>query len=132
MKLFLFFSLIFISTSVYSQDDQFIHVTTANDGSKVFVKYEGKVYDSKQFWLKMNNPSKTIKNKNGKLIKSGGGYLMRFFELNCSTKTYSASDGVEYNNSGKVVKKLYDIYNDRVIPGSVMDGVYEYVCSEFE
>ena len=94
----------------------------------MFVKQEDEVYDIKHYWVKLTNPLKTVKHKSGKYIKTGGGYTMQFMKLDCSDKTYSASNGVIYNSSGKVVRETFDLYNERVIPGSIMEGVYDFVC----
>ena len=96
------------------------------------MKFEDEIFNTKNFWVKMTNPIKTIKNKSGKYIKSGGGYTLQFMKLDCSYKTYSATDGVTYNSSGKVVRETFDLYNERVIPGSIMEGIYRYVCIEEE
>ncbi|MCA1919044.1 MAG: hypothetical protein LDL38_06565, partial [Flavobacterium piscis] len=75
------------------------------------------------------NPIKTIKNKKGQLIKSGGDSSVQFYKLDCSEKRYSTSDGVIYDRNGKVSQKIYiDSYNDKIIPGTVLSAVYRYVC----
>jgi hypothetical protein len=121
--------LILISQKSLSQNDEFTYVASATDGTEVYVLYERDNYGTKEFWVKMVKPVKTVKNKKGKFIKSGGGYTLAFFKMDCSTKTYSTSDGVEYNRNGQVVNRSFiDVYDEKVIPGSVLSAVYKFVC----
>lgn len=128
MKKILLILILLFTSKIYSQNNDFVYVTSAKDGTEVYVKQEDEVFNTKHFWIKMTNPVKKVKSKSGKYIKSGGGYTMQFMKLDCSDKTYSTSDGVMYNTSGKVVREVFDLYNERVIPGSIMEGIYNYVC----
>ncbi len=127
----IFFTLLFIiiCQKSFSQDDEFKYVASSRDGTEVYVLFERDSYGTKEFWVKMVAPIKTIKNKKGKLIKTGGGYILTFFKMNCSSKTYSTSDGLEYNKEGEVIRRnFFDVYNEKVIPGTILSGVYKYVC----
>ncbi|KQB37663.1 surface-adhesin E family protein [Flavobacterium aquidurense] len=121
--------LLVISSKSFSQNDDFQYVTSAKDGTEVYLYFEKDNYDTKEFWLKIVPPIKTGKNKKGKLIKTGGGSSVQFYKLDCSEKTYSTSDGVIYDRNGEIIEKIYnDSYNDKIIPGTVMSAVYRYVC----
>lgn len=124
------FLLFIISANSFSQnDDEYQYVGSAKDGTKVYILFEKENYGMKEFWIKMINPVKTVKNKKGKLIKSGGGYTLEFCEMNCSAKTFSTSNGIKYNKNGDVAQRLYDdTYNERVIPGTIMDAIHNYIC----
>jgi len=121
--------LFIISSKSFSQNDEFQYVASAKDGTEVYLYFERDNNGTKEFWLKIINPIKTIKNKKGQLIKSGGDSSVQFYKLDCSEKRYSTSDGVIYDRNGKVSQKIYiDSYNDKIIPGTVLSAVYRYVC----
>ena len=118
-----------ISSKSFSQDDEFQYVTSTKDGTEVYLYFERDNDGTKEFWLKIINPIKKIKNKKGKLIETGGDSSVQFYKLNCSDKRYSTSDGVIYDRNGKVIQKIYiDSYDDKIIPGTVLSAVYRYVC----
>lgn len=126
--LFTAFLLIVFSKS-FSQNDEFQYVTSAKDGTEIYLYFEKGNDDIKEFWLKIINPTKTVKNKKGQLIKTGGDSNVQFYKLDCSEKRYSTSDGVIYDRNGKIIQKIYiDSYDDKIIPGTVMNAVYRYVC----
>jgi len=113
----------------FSQNDEFQYVTSTKDGTEIYLYFEKDNDGIKEFWLKMINPIKTVKNKKGKLIKTGGDSSVQFYKLNCSEKRYSTSDGVIYDREGKVIQKIYiNSYDDKIIPGTVLNVVYRYVC----
>jgi hypothetical protein len=118
-----------IYSKSFSQNDEFQYVTSAKDGTEVYMYFEKDNDGTKEFWLKIVDPSKNIKNKKGQLIKTGGSSSVQFYKLNCSEKTYSTSDGVIYDRNGEVIKRIYnDSYNDRIIPGTILNAVYKYIC----
>lgn len=130
MKKILYTILLFIVyNKSFSQNDEFQYVTSAKDGTEIYLYFEKDNDGVKEFWLKIINPIKSIKNNKGKLIKTSGDSTVQFYKLDCSEKRYSTSDGVVYNRNGKVIQKIYiDSYNDKVIPGTIMSAVYRYVC----
>ena len=129
MKKILLIILFIISSKSFSQNDEFQYVTSTKDGTEIYLYFEKDNDGVKEFWLKMINPIKTVKNKKGKLIKTGGDSSVQFYKLNCSEKRYSTSDGVIYDREGKVTQKIYiDSYDDKIIPGTVLSAVYRYVC----
>lgn len=127
-KILLTILLFTIYTKSFSQNDEFQYVTSTKDGTEIYLYFEKDNDGIKEFWLKMINPIKTVKNKKGKLIKTGGDSSVQFYKLNCSEKRYSTSDGVIYDREGKVIQKIYsDSYDDKIIPGTVLSAVYRYV-----
>lgn len=130
MKTILLTILFFISSSKsFSQNDDFQYVTSTKDGTGIYLYFEKDNDGIQEFWLKVINPIKTVKNKKGKLIKTGGDSSVQFYKLNCPEKRYSTSDGVIYDRDGKVIQKIYiDSYDDKIIPGTVLSAVYRYVC----
>ncbi|QSW89945.1 hypothetical protein J0383_03790 [Flavobacterium endoglycinae] len=126
--LFTAFLLIVFSKS-FSQTDEFQYVTSGQDGTEVYLFFERDNDGYKEFWLKLVSPTKTVKNKKGKLIKTGGDSTLQFYKLDCSEKTYSTSDGVIYNRNGEAIKKIYiNSYDDKIIPGTILSAVYKFVC----
>ena len=126
--LFTAFLLIVFSKS-FSQTDEFQYVTLGQDGTEVYLFFERDNDGYKEFWLKLVSPTKTVKNKKGKLIKTGGDSTLQFYKLDCSEKTYSTSDGVIYNRNGEAIKKIYiNSYDDKIISGTILSAVYKFVC----
>ena len=74
-KLFIGVLVLFFNVLTYSQtDDDFTYAAEGVDGSEYYYYIE-KINDfSKDVWIKSTKPLKTIKNKKGKYIKTGGGY----------------------------------------------------------
>ena len=133
MKKILFaFLLLIISNKSFSQsDDEFQYVTKSTDGTEVYIHFEKENYGTKEFWIKWVIPIKSTKNKNGKIIKSGGGHVLEYCKLDCSDKTYSLSDTIKYDRNGKAIGDNYsETYNEKVIPGSVMNGIYRFICEK--
>lgn len=132
MKKTLFTLLILIiSSKTFSQtDDEFQYVTSSKSGNEVYIHFEKDNYGTKEFWLKITEPIKTTKNKRGKLIKTGGGYTLEYIKMDCAEKEYSSSDAIKYDKNGNSTRRpeYYDTQGEKIIPGSVMSGVYRYIC----
>lgn len=130
-KIIFSFLLLFVSFSSFSQsDDDFIYVTSSKSGDDFYVYMENSNDETKKFWIKINYPTITVKGKNGKNIKKVGGKAVYYVVMNCTDKTYSTSNMVLYDGYGNAKKRPahLDTYGDRVIPGSVTNGIYRYVC----
>ncbi|AIN75171.1 hypothetical protein O8E88_000461 [Flavobacterium psychrophilum] len=131
MKKILFIFLLFISIKSFSQsDDEFQYITSSASGTQVYVHFEKDNYGTKEFWLKMTEPVKSTKGKNGRIIKTGGGYTLEYIKMNCSEKEYSSSNGVQYykNGNSKHRPEYYDSNDEKIIPGSIMTAVYKFIC----
>ncbi|POS00663.1 hypothetical protein Q361_1332 [Flavobacterium croceum DSM 17960] len=132
MKKLLFTILILaISSKTFSQtDDEFQYVTSSKSGNEVYIHFEKDNYGTKEFWLKMTEPIKTTKNKNGKIIKTGGGYSLEYITMDCSEKEYGSSNAVKYDRNGNPTQRpdYYDTHGEKIIPGSVMSAVHKYIC----
>ncbi|HSD06250.1 hypothetical protein [Flavobacterium sp.] len=132
MKKTLFTLLILIiSSKTFSQtDDEFQYITSSKSGNELYIHFEKDNYGTKEFWLKITEPIKTIKNKSGKLIKTGGGYTLEYIKMDCAEKEYSSSDAIKYDKNGNPTRRpeYYDTQGEKIIPGSVMSSVYRYIC----
>ena len=127
--LFAFLFLIISNKSFSQSDDEFQYVTKSENGTEVYIHFEKENYGTKEFWIKWVFPIKSTKNKSGKIIKSGGGYALEYCKLNCSEKVYSLTDTIEYDKNGKVTGNNYsEKYQEKVVPGSVMNGIYRFIC----
>ena len=77
MKKALIILCLFFATISYSQnEDGFEYIGDSDDGTQYFVKIEKINTDSKDTWLKWIEPTKTVKNKNGKYVKIAGDYTL--------------------------------------------------------
>jgi hypothetical protein len=131
MKKILFaFLLLIISNKSFSQsDDEFQYVGESVNGDEVYIHFEKENYGTKEFWIKWILPVKSTKNKNGKIIKSGGGYVLEYCKIDCSEKTYSISDTIKYDKNGNVIANNYsETYQQKVVPGSMMNGIHRFIC----
>lgn len=132
-KIILSSLLLLVSFSSFSQDAEgYTEVATSKDGDIFSVYIEKTEGDRTEFWLKTTAPIKTIKGKNGKTIKKGGEKVLWFVIMDCPDKTYSTSNYVFYDSFGKSKdgSVVLNEYNKRVVPGTVMNIVYDYVCKK--
>lgn len=123
--------LLIISMKSFSQsDDEFQYITSSTSGTEVYVHFEKDNNGTKEFWLKMTEPLKTVKSKNGKIINTGGGYTLEYINMNCNEKDYSSSNALKYDKKGTASQRpeYYDTYDVKIVPGSVMSAVYRYIC----
>lgn len=125
--------LLFINVSYSQSDEDFNFVTTSKDGTEYYVYIEKNTEYSKEIWVKSLIPTKTIKNKKGKYVKIGGGYNLAFIIMSCSKKKYDINQTVSYNKDGKVTENSdFPSYDKKIVPGSVMSGIYDFVCNSEE
>ena len=133
-ELLLFFIFTLFSNYSYSQSDEnFVYIGSNTENFKHYV-YKEKVNSlSIDAWIKTIEPTKTVKNKKGKYVKTGGRYSLTFVSMNCSTREYDITQEVTYNIDGKVISSNdFPKYGKKVIPGSIMTSVCDYLCSEEE
>lgn len=134
-KLFIIFILSFLPIHSFSQED-FKYATSSKDGTDYYIKIVEK--DSEygllplKVWVKNTNKTKTFKNKKGKLVTTGGGYTLVLMEISCRSKTYIIKQSVTYNNAGNVTESddNYSPISKEIVPGSVMEGIFDSACSE--
>lgn len=72
---------------------------------------------------------RTIKNKKGKYVKTGGGKILQLMDISCSSQTYQIKSGVRYNSKGEVIAS--DNFGDfpkNIVPGTVMESLYDEIC----
>lgn len=124
--------LLFLSFSkIYSQNEDFTYVTSSTNGEDYSVLIK-KIDDySTEIWVKNTVPIKSRKTKSGKIIKTGGGYKLTFMSIKCGDSTYDLGESIAYDKNGNVTSTT-DIpsYDKRVVPGSVMSAIYDFVCSD--
>lgn len=134
MKTKFLLSILFIlifNFSFSQSDDDFNYAASDNKGNDYYVYIEKVNYSTKEIWIKKTDPIKTIKNKKGKYVKTGGGYTLSFLIVNCSDKEYDSKQTIKYNKSGDVVDSNdFPSYSNKVVPGSVMSGIFDFVCTD--
>ena len=115
----------------YSQNDEdFTYIATEKNETKYYIHFEKEGIISKEYWVKRIFPTKTIKNKKGKYVTTGGGYDFVYLEINCENKTYSTSDSIRYDSKGNVIARDYsNEFNSKIIPGSVLFNIYGKICN---
>lgn len=126
----LIFVFVFYNISYSQSYDDFNYVTTSTKGTEFYVYIEKNTNYSKEVWVKFINPTKTIKNKKGKYVKVGGDFNVTFYTIYCSTKKYDSSKTVSYNKNGDITYSGdLQNYGERIIPGSVLSSIYDFVCN---
>lgn len=130
-KIFITLLLLLSFSNIYSQNEEFTYVTTSNNGEDYSVLIKKNDEYSTEIWVKKTEPIKSKKNKSGKIIKTGGGYRLTFMSIKCGDSTYDIGESIAYDQNGNV-KSNIDIasYENRVVPGSVMSAIYNFVCSD--
>jgi hypothetical protein len=130
-KIFITLLLLLSFSNIYSQNEEFTYVTTSNNGEDYSVLIKKNDEYSTEIWVKKTEPIKSKKNKSGKIIKTGGGYRLTFMSIKCGDSTYDIGESIAYDQNGNV-KSNIDIasYENRVVPGSVMSAIYDFVCSD--
>ena len=120
------------TTTIFAQsDEEFTYATSDKQGDNYYVYIESTESNYSKVWIKSITTEKSYKNKKGKLVKTGGGKTMTFVKINCSDREYDSIESTTYNKSGSVINyRDYPIYNEKVIPGSVMSGIFRTVCNE--
>lgn len=129
-KLFLLVLFFLSFSKIYSQTEEFNYVTSSKSGEDYYVLIKKYNDYSTEIWVKKTEPIKYKKNKKGKTIKTGGGNVLTFMTIKCGESTYDLGECISYYENGNV-KSSVDIssYENRVIPGSVMEALYDFVCT---
>lgn len=135
MKKFFISSIFFLISNLgFSQSDSdFRYATSDTKGGDYYVYVEKTEYGSKEIWIKKIEPEKTIKNKKGKYIKTGGRHTLSFVIINCSNREFDVKQRITYDKTGNVVENNdFPSYGNKIVPGSVMSGIYDFVCNNEE
>lgn len=124
---------IILSEYLYSQQDGFQYAATDNKGVDYYLKLEGdNLYGlSQKVWIKHIDESKQIKSKKGKLISTDRGKVLTLFNISCQYNTYQILNTIKYNKNGDVIwSNNIPSSTENVVPGSVMEGIYEAICTK--
>ena len=120
---------ILVANLIYCQapDAEYKYVTSATDGTKYFVYMEKAGGDGiKYFWMKTEIPLKDLK---GKKLKEGGTTILRLIRMKCSNRLWDNLEMIKYDKKGRVSTTNKNVsFDNGIIPGSVMTGVYDFVC----
>lgn len=123
MRKFLFILLLIASKTIYAQD--FKLAAESDNGTQYYIREEGN-YNA---WVKSVTKAKTIKSKKtGKLISTGGGETVGYWSCNCKTRVYDITSSVKYDKNHKPLTSLSDVYNERPLPDSVGEAVFNIIC----
>lgn len=132
-KLFITFIFFLITNYSFSQSDEdFQLASVATDGTEYYVYVEKTAYDgTKEIWVRSTKAIKSIKNKKGKIVKTGGEKTLTFMKIDCTEREYDVIEIVIYNRQGNVISQDQDYDSSKkIVPGSVMSGIYDFVCSD--
>jgi hypothetical protein len=129
-----FFILLNFNFSFSQEDDGFIYYGTGSGNTEYYynieksqiLSYNNKIMD---VWIKSVNPIKTVKNKNGKYIKTGGEQTLRLIEFVCDNSTYNIKFVIQYDKNDKVIFEDNDLQFDmQFIPGTVYNELKKTIC----
>lgn len=85
---------------------------------------------SNKAWIKWQYPTKRVKSKSGKYITTGGKELLQLWETSCVDRIYNITSEITYDRNGKVLgKDSYVAFQEPVVPGTVGEIVYNYICA---
>ena len=123
-----------ISTLTFAQEDtDWSYLGDTNDGEGIYIKLEQDNSYSKKAWVKFVKPITSKKNKQGKLIKVGGGYTIGLWTVDCDDKVYSINSRLTYNSKGIVISEG-ESYNDpereNIIPDTVGEFIFKNICTQ--
>lgn len=83
----------------------------------------------KEVWIMRIEEPRTIKNKKGKYVKTGGGKILQLMDISCSSQTYQIKSSVKYNSKGEVISSDdFGHFPKNIPPGSVIEGLYDEIC----
>lgn len=125
-----------VSIQGYAQEG-FTYYGTSSRGTDYYYKIKSdKSSDdlglskwSKEVWIMSIDKPRTIKNKKGKYVKTGGGKILDLIDMYCSSQKYQIKSSIEYNSKGKVIwSKDFPSFPEYIVPGSVMETLYDEIC----
>lgn len=95
-----------------------------NSNTIVWIKEEGN-YSG---WVKFEDPVTTKKNKQGKVIRSGGDFNVQYWICDCGQKKIDRTDGVNYNQKKEYSHDIPDSYDERIIPETIGESILNIFC----
>lgn len=131
VKSFFLIIYFFFSVSGFSQNenDNYHYIGKDFNDIEYYVLIEKINSESnKSIWIKKVFPVKTIKNKKGKKINSGGGWELYFNEIDCSESEIIVREKNTFDSKGNLKKTSREYSSYKVIPGSMGDKIKKYVC----
>lgn len=129
MKEIFLLLLVFFSLNSFSQEEFKLIGESKKNGEKCYVKIENRQPNKCSVWLKIEI-SKTRKNKKGKPYFTYDGYAMTYMVFYCSEKVYDTEDYLVYDKNGTLMQSgNRQSYHERVVPESMVEGIYNYVCT---
>lgn len=119
-----------VSIQGYAQEG-FTYAFSVKDGEYYYkIKRDTSFGLSKEVWIMDIEKPKTIKNKKGKYVKTGGGKILHLMDISCSSQTYQIKSSVKYNSKGKVISSDNSpSFSEYIVPGTVMEGLYDEICN---
>ena len=123
-----------ISTLTFAQEEtDWSYIGDTNNSEGIYLKIEQDHSYSKKAWVKFVKPITSKKNKQGKLIKVGGGYTIGLWTVDCDEKVFSINSRLTYNSKGLVISKG-ESYNDpereNIIPDTVGEFIFKNICTQ--
>ena len=123
-----------ISTLTFAQEEtDWSYIGDTNNSEGIYLKIEQDNSYSKKAWVKFVKPITSKKNKQGKLIKVGGGYTIGLWTVDCDEKVFSINSRLTYNSKGLVISKG-ESYNDpereNIIPDTVGEFIFKNICTQ--
>ncbi|MBC8643728.1 surface-adhesin E family protein [Flavobacterium lindanitolerans] len=125
-----FYLLLLFSFTTYSQT-KFELIATSGDNTKYYVKIESTNLDNmaKTIWLKIEKSPKKIKSKSNKIAYHSQGYTLYYMTMYCHDRKYDNPEIYFYDGKGRLIEKNEIlIYNANIVPDTIIETVYDYVC----
>lgn len=113
-----------------SQSNTYKFVTKDKNGNSYYVKFEKEKYGIKEIWIKIIYPEKEVRETYGARYKISTGYGVAYTKINCIEREFFTVFAVKYDKNGNVIKQDKSSYIEyqKIIPESLMDNIYRYVC----
>ena len=132
-KIILAITLMISSLTFAQEETDWTYLGDTNDGESIYLKLEQDNSYSKKAWVKFVKPITSKKNKQGKLIKVGGGYTIGLWTVDCDDKVYSINSRLTYNSKGTVISQgesFYDPERENIIPDTVGEFIFKNICTQ--
>ena len=129
-----FFILLNINFSFSQEEDGFTFFGINEEKAEYYYFIEKSdiiSYNNKyiKVWIKTVFPLKTVKNKNGKYVKTGGGEIKCLISFICGESTYDMIFAIDYDKNGKVKYEHKEEKKDEIfIPGTVFYELKKELC----